>query len=35
MIEESLPAEEEEQSSFAFDQYSEVWKPTVRFLKST
>ncbi|CAO3630385.1 unnamed protein product [Mucor hiemalis] len=35
MIEESLPAQEEEQSSFAFDQYSEVWKPTVRFLKST
>ncbi|KAL7319935.1 hypothetical protein PS15m_003010 [Mucor circinelloides] len=35
MIEESLPAEEEEQSSFAFDQYSEVLKSTVRFLKST
>ncbi|OAD71159.1 hypothetical protein PHYBLDRAFT_66549 [Phycomyces blakesleeanus NRRL 1555(-)] len=32
IIEQSLPSEEEKSSSLWFDQYSEVLKPTIRFL---
>ncbi|KAG1140717.1 hypothetical protein G6F37_006898 [Rhizopus arrhizus] len=34
VIEQSLPSEGEKPSSLSFDQYSELLKPTIRFLKS-
>ncbi|KAI9249016.1 hypothetical protein BY458DRAFT_494213 [Sporodiniella umbellata] len=33
MIEQSLPSEKEKLSSLLFDQYSDILKPTIRFLK--
>ncbi|KAI9029969.1 hypothetical protein CLU79DRAFT_716011 [Phycomyces nitens] len=32
-IEQSLPSEEEKSSALSFDQFSEIVKPTIRFLK--